>query len=173
MRMCAGHETPGLELFVYGKSGGAFPARQHEQAGRIVARRHGLDPARTLFIEQNPEAIAAGAFHNDVVAVANERVLFTHEQAFADPARLYEDLRSRLPTIVIEEVPASAVSLGEAVSSYLFNAQLATLPSKDPSASLGVTAGRRPSPGRRPRRSPWAARRGAGARAPPRAGQGR
>ena len=34
----------------------------------------------------NPKsAIAAGAFHNDVVAVANERVLFTHEQAFEEP----------------------------------------------------------------------------------------
>ena len=43
-----------------------------------------LDPARTLFVQQSEEAIAAGAFHNDVVAVANEHVLFAHEQAFAD-----------------------------------------------------------------------------------------
>ena len=131
MRMCAGHGGPGLEIFVYGKPGGAFPARQHEQASRVVARRHGLDPARTLFVEQNPAAIAAGAFHNDVVAVANERVLFTHEQAFADPDETYAAIRGALPEAEIVVVPASAVSLADAISSYLFNAQLLTLPSNE------------------------------------------
>jgi succinylarginine dihydrolase len=129
MRMCAGHGAPGLEIFVYGKAGGAFPARQHEQASRAVARLHGLDPARTLFVEQNPEAIAAGAFHNDVVAVANERVLFTHELAFADPVATYAAIRAALPEAEIVVVPAAAVSLEDAIRSYLFNAQLLTLPS--------------------------------------------
>ena len=128
MRMCAQHGTAGLEIFVYGKPGGAFPARQHEQASRIVARRHGLDPARTLFAEQNPAAIAAGAFHNDVVAVANERVLFAHEQAFADPETTYAAIRAVLPEAEIVVVPAAAVSLAEAIASYLFNAQLLSLP---------------------------------------------
>ncbi|MEQ1498761.1 MAG: N-succinylarginine dihydrolase [Novosphingobium sp.] len=129
MRMAAAHDAPGLELFVYGKGGGAYPARQHEQASRAVARLHRLDPARTLFIEQNPEAIAAGAFHNDVVAVANERVLFIHEQAFADPAATYSAIRAALPEAEIVVVPADAVSLSDAIRSYLFNAQLLTLPS--------------------------------------------
>ncbi|MFM5884586.1 MAG: N-succinylarginine dihydrolase [Novosphingobium sp.] len=129
MRMCANHGAPGIEIFVYGKSGGAFPARQHEQASRVVARRHGLDPACTLFVEQNPEAIAAGAFHNDVVAVANERVLFTHELAFADPDATYAAIRAALPEAEIVIVPADAVSLADAIASYLFNAQLLTLPS--------------------------------------------
>ena len=128
MRMCAQHGTAGLEIFVYGKPGGAFPARQHEQASRIVARKHGLDPARTLFAEQNPAAIAAGAFHNDVVAVANERVLFAHEQAFADPETTYAAIRAVLPEAEIVVVPAAAVSLAEAITSYLFNAQLLSLP---------------------------------------------
>ena len=128
MRMCAAHGEPGLELFVYGKSGGAFPARQHEQASRVIERRHGLDPARVLFIEQNPAAIAAGAFHNDVVAVANERVLFAHEQAFADPAGTYAAIREALPEAEIVVVPAASVSLADAIASYLFNAQLLTLP---------------------------------------------
>jgi succinylarginine dihydrolase len=128
MRMCAEHGGPGLELFVYGKSGGAFPARQHEQASRVVARRHGLDPARVLFIEQDPAAIAAGAFHNDVVAVANERVLFAHEQAFADAEGTYAAIRAALPEAEIVIVPAAAVSLADAIASYLFNAQLLTLP---------------------------------------------
>lgn len=128
MRMGTNHAAPGLEIFVYGRSGGAFPARQHEQASRAVARLHGLDPARCLFVEQSPEAIAAGAFHNDVVAVANERVLFTHEQAFADPEGTYAAIRAALPEAEIVIVPASAVSLADAIASYLFNAQLLTLP---------------------------------------------
>jgi succinylarginine dihydrolase len=128
MRLCAAHGSPGLEIFVYGKGGGRFPARQHEQASRIVARRHGLDPDRVLFLEQGSEAIAAGAFHNDVVAVANERVLFAHEQAFADPAAAGAAIRERFPEVEIVTVPASEVSLAEAVRSYLFNAQLVTLP---------------------------------------------
>lgn len=129
MRFAASHGEPGLEVFVYGKSGGPFPARQHEQASRIIARKHGLDPERVLFVEQNPEAIAAGAFHNDVVAVANENVLFTHELAFADPAGTYEAIKAACPFVEVVEVPASAVSLSDAVSSYLFNAQLLTPPS--------------------------------------------
>ncbi len=128
MRLAPRHDAPGVEVFVYGRSGGPFPARQHLEASRAVARLHGLDPARTLFAEQSEAAIAAGAFHNDVVAVANEQVLFAHEQAFADKAALYDDLRRRLPELKVVEVPASAVSLADAVRSYLFNAQLVTLP---------------------------------------------
>ena len=127
MRMAARHDGPGIEIFVYGRTGGAFPARQHEQASRAVARLHALRPDQTLFAEQNPAAIAAGAFHNDVVAVANERVLFAHEQAFADPETLYAQIRERLPEAEVVIVPAAAVSLSEAVTSYLFNAQLVTL----------------------------------------------
>lgn len=129
MRFAPSHGEPGLEVFVYGKGGGPFPARQHEEAGRIVARRHGLDPARVLMVEQNPDAIAAGAFHNDVVAVANEGVLFTHELAFADPAGTYDAIRAKCPGVEVVEVPAASVSLAEAIRSYLFNAQLLTPPS--------------------------------------------
>jgi succinylarginine dihydrolase len=128
MRLTAAHGEPGLELFVYGRSGGRFPARQHEQASRVVARRHGLDPARVLFVEQSAEAIEAGAFHNDVVAVANERVLFAHERAVADPTTTYAAIRERFPAAEIVEVPDAEVSLAEAIRTYLFNAQLVTLP---------------------------------------------
>lgn len=128
MRMAESHDAPGIEIFVYGVTGGPFPARQHREASAAVARRHGLDPARTIFAQQSDEAIAAGAFHNDVVAVANENVLFAHEQAFADKAGLYRAIRDKLPSAEIVEVPASAVGLEDAISSYLFNAQLVTLP---------------------------------------------
>jgi succinylarginine dihydrolase len=128
MRMAAHHDAPGVEIFVYGESGGPFPARQHVEAGRAVARLHGLDPSRTLFVRQSEEAIAAGAFHNDVVAVANEHVLFAHEQAFDDKQAFYAELRRLLPEAEIVEVPAALVSLADAIKSYLFNAQLVTLP---------------------------------------------
>ena len=128
MRLCPSHGEAGVEVFVYGVTGGPFPARQHVEASKAIARRHGLTPDRTLFVRQSDEAIAAGAFHNDVVAVANEHVLFAHEQAFADKDAFYGELRRALPGVEIIEVPASAVSLSDAISSYLFNAQLVTLP---------------------------------------------
>ena len=128
MRLCPGHDAPGIEIFVYGKSGGPFPARQHIEASKAVARKHGLGPDRAIFAQQAEVAIAAGAFHNDVVAVANERVLFTHEQAFEQPDRLYGAIRSAMPDAEIIIVPADRVSLADAIKSYLFNAQLVTLP---------------------------------------------
>jgi succinylarginine dihydrolase len=126
MRLCAEHGSPGIEVFVYGVSGVPFPARQHRDASEAVARAHRLDSARTLFVRQSDEAIAAGAFHNDVVAVANETVLFAHEQAFADRDGSYADLKRLMPEVEIVEVPAASVSLADAIRSYLFNAQLVT-----------------------------------------------
>ena len=128
MRLCEEHGAPGVEVFVYGRPGGRFPARQHLEASRAVARLHGLDPARCVFIEQNPDAIAAGAFHNDVVAVANEQVLFTHARAFADQQGAYAAMRAAFPALEVVEVPEDAVSLAEAIRTYLFNAQLVSLP---------------------------------------------
>jgi succinylarginine dihydrolase len=131
MRLAPAHDAPGVEVFVYGIAGGPFPARQHPDASAAVARRHLLDPERTLFVQQSEEAIAAGAFHNDVVAVANGRVLFAHEQAFADKGRFYDQLRLAMPEVEIVEVPADQVSLADAIASYLFNAQLVTVPGGD------------------------------------------
>lgn len=145
MRLAPEHDAPGVEIFVYGVSGGPFPARQHREASAAVARRHGLDPARTLFVQQSEEAIAAGAFHNDVVAVANANVLFAHELAFADKDAFYANLRSIMPGVDIVEVPAAEVSLAEAISSYLFNAQLVTLPGGETGLILPTEARDTPS----------------------------
>ncbi|MCW3796785.1 N-succinylarginine dihydrolase [Sphingomonas sp. BN140010] len=128
MRLTNRHGEAGVEVFVYGLTGGAFPARQHVEACRAVARLHGLTPDRTLFVQQSEQAIAAGAFHNDVVAVANERVLFAHEQAFADKQRFLASLGSLFPALDYVEVPAAEVGLEDAIRSYLFNAQLVTPP---------------------------------------------
>ena len=128
MRLCPSHGEAGLEIFVFGKSGGPFPARQHIESSKAIARAHKLDPSRTLFIQQSEIAIATGAFHNDVVAVANERVLFTHEQALEEPEAAYAAIKVKMPEAEIVIVPADRVSLADAVQSYLFNAQLVTLP---------------------------------------------
>ncbi len=142
MRMHGG--AAGIEIFVYDRTAeerhAGFPARQTLEACRAVARRHALDPARTIFARQSPEAINAGAFHNDVVAVAHEQVLFHHEHAFADKAALYSQIREKAQGLfepVFVEVAASDVSLDDAVSSYLFNSQLVREPG---AASLTLIA---------------------------------
>ena len=145
MRLAPLQDAPGVELFVYGERGGPFPARQHREGSAAVARAHRLDPARTLFVQQSEAAIAAGAFHNDVVAVANGPALFAHEQAFERRDEVYADLRRIMPEVEIVEVPAARVSLADAVSSYLFNAQLVTLP--DATMALIVPGETRAHPG--------------------------
>lgn len=128
MRLCIAHDQAGVEIFVYGVLAGRFPARQSIEASKAIARNHGLNPDKTLLIRQSDEAIAAGAFHNDVVAVANEQVLFTHERAFQNPTLAYQKIRDAFPNVQIITVPAADVSLQDAISSYLFNAQLVSLP---------------------------------------------
>jgi len=132
MRLSGAYGEPGVEIFVYGVSGGAFPARQHLEASKAIARLHRLDPDRTIFAEQSEAAIAAGAFHNDVVAVANERVLFAHEQAFADKDALVSACGRLVAGFEYVEVAADDVSLEDAIRSYLFNAQLVTPPDGQP-----------------------------------------
>jgi succinylarginine dihydrolase len=140
MRLAPTHGRPGLELFAYGRTHaephriGGHPARQTLGAAAAVARSHRLAPARVFFLRQHPEAIAAGVFHNDVIAVANQYCLLVHEQAWVAQAHalhrlreLYAPLGGPRPLVVLE-VPAARLSLAEAVRTYLFNSQLVTLP---------------------------------------------
>jgi succinylarginine dihydrolase len=135
MRFEAGAATPGIELFVYGRvaldanaaAPQRYPARQTREASEAIARRHGLDPGRTLFAQQNPAAIDAGAFHNDVVAIASGAVLFCHEHAFVSREALFTSLQSSVgPTFAPIVVRESELSLDRAVATYLFNSQLIT-----------------------------------------------
>jgi succinylarginine dihydrolase len=133
MRLSRAPAEAGLELFVYGRAAGetwphAFPARQTLEASQAIARRHQLDPAKTLFVRQSAKAIAAGAFHNDVVAVTGAACLFQHELAFAEPEALAAQIAAIAPHAQIVTVPAHAVALEDAIASYLFNAQLVALP---------------------------------------------
>ena len=127
-RLAEAHDAPGVHLFVYGEDGERFPARQSLRASEAVARNHLLDPERTVFVKQSRAALDAGAFHNDVVGVANGTVLFLHEQSFEDRDAAYAAIRAVAPFVEIIEAPAGKVSLEDAVKSYLFNSQLVTLP---------------------------------------------
>jgi succinylarginine dihydrolase len=145
MRLAPAHGEAGVEVFVYGVSGEAFPARQHLEASKAIGRRHRLDPARVIFAEQSEAAIAAGAFHNDVVAVANERTLFAHEMAFADQKALIAACQRLVPGFEYVEVAAADVPLGDAIRSYLFNAQLVTPPGRQQTLIVPSEARETPS----------------------------
>lgn len=138
VRLCAEHGAKGVELFVYGRDAGeasaGFPARQTRLASESVARAHGLDPARTVFARQSARAIAAGAFHNDVVCVGALDTLFFHEAAFEDTSGTIDALRraaAGLFDLKPVMVPESQVPLQDAISSYLFNSQLLQFPGED------------------------------------------
>ena len=127
MRLAPSHGQRGVNVFVFGRPrGGPYPERQNLRASQAVARLAGLGPEEAVFALQSGEAIAAGAFHNDVVAVANERVLLAHPEAYDRPDMLFDALRSRLPEVEIIEV--DDITLADAVSSYLFNSQIVRLP---------------------------------------------
>jgi len=129
MRLTAG--ATGLEIFVYGRNASdenrpaRFPARQTREASEAIARLHRLTSANVLFLRQNPRAIDAGVFHNDVAAVGYRDVLLYHESAFEDSIGAMESWfkksGGRLQAVRVSE---KEVPLDEAVSSYLFNGQL-------------------------------------------------
>lgn len=139
MRLAPSHTAAGLNIFVYGRAEGAalpvtYPARQSFAACRHIAAQHGIPAAQALFVQQNPRAIDAGVFHNDVIAVANENLLLVHEQAFAggaaDIARIragYEALYRDSPLYGLV-IASDELSVEEAVQTYFFNSQLITLP---------------------------------------------
>ncbi|MBI2384351.1 MAG: N-succinylarginine dihydrolase [Gammaproteobacteria bacterium] len=135
-RLCWTYGAPGLEIFVYGKGDEEdptpqkYPARQTRAAAEAVARLHGLDPERTCFVQQNPAVVDQGVFHNDVIAVGNRELLLYHEQAFVDDNALRDWVAARLQGAepVFVEIPATDVSVEEAVKSYLFNSQIVCAP---------------------------------------------
>jgi succinylarginine dihydrolase len=139
VRLCAEHGAPGVEIFVHGRDAyepwqAKFPARQTLQACEAIARRHGLDDARTVHIRQSRAAIEAGAFHNDVVCVGTGPVLFFHEHAFEDKDAALSAIRKAAEGLfepVFVEVPEAEVPLGDAITAYIFNSQLLVWPGAD------------------------------------------
>ena len=129
-RLGGEYGEPGTQLFVYGREEGGttrpsrYPARQTREASEAVARLNQVNPHQCLFVQQHPDVIDQGVFHNDVIAVANREVLFCHEQAFAKQDEVLSQLHARIPGFTPIVVPAAEVSVADAVSTYLFNSQL-------------------------------------------------
>ena len=140
-RLCADYGQPGVELFVFGRyafdeskpAPSKYPARHTYEACDAVTRLHQLPSSNVVFAQQNPAVIDAGVFHNDVIAVGNQNVLFYHEQAFLDEAKLVADIQAKFngENVHFIKVLNSEVSVEEAVRSYLFNTQILSLPSGD------------------------------------------
>ncbi|QUN07042.1 N-succinylarginine dihydrolase [Shewanella yunxiaonensis] len=137
-RLCQAYDQAGVEIFVYGQSATnahlpkpqKYPARQTLEASEAIARLHQLDNDSTVFIQQNPAVIDQGVFHNDVIAVGNQNMLFYHEQAFWDGKKKLAELRGKLQgPLHLVEVPNHQVSVTDAVKTYLFNTQIITLAS--------------------------------------------
>lgn len=128
----------GVNLYVYGSDlhagpRGPYPARQTRLASEAVARQHGLDPRTTVFARQHPDAIAAGVFHNDVIAVGHGDVLLYHEHAFADEAATLDAINAAAEAagcgpLQPLRIAEDDVSVADAVATYLFNSQIVTQP---------------------------------------------
>ena len=135
-RLAAQQADGGWHLFVYGRARDTlkqdlprtFPARQSAEASQAVARLGHLPPDRALFVRQHPRAIEAGAFHNDVVMVGDGTRLLVHEYGLVEQEAVLQALRRHLPRLRVYQVPQRALSLRQAVTSYLFNSQLLHTP---------------------------------------------
>ena len=138
LRLAPDHHTPGLEIFVFGDDPAAHrPPRRYVpryslDAAKAIARLHQIDPLHTLYVQQNPHAIDAGVFHNDVIALAHKNILFYHEHAFvrdsdavAQIARRYQQITG--DDLWLIKVLEQQVPLKTAVATYLFNSQLLTV----------------------------------------------
>ena len=139
-RLCIDHDGSGAEFFVYGRDSktrdvatARFAPRQSLHASQAIARLHQLDPRRTIFVQQHPDAIDAGVFHNDVIAVAHRNLLLYHERAYVDAPHAIGALRRAFGEATDAElhavcIPDSLLPLADAVRSYFFNSQIVSLP---------------------------------------------
>jgi len=136
-RFCHAYGERGVEFFVYGKEAfnlnqiapKKYPARHTLEASQAVARLHQLEDSHVVYAQQHPDVIDAGVFHNDVIAVGNSDILFCHQQAFLNQQAVKAELTQKMGgKFNIIEAPTELVSVQDAVSSYLFNSQLLSLP---------------------------------------------
>ncbi len=142
-RFCTDYGEEGIHLFVYGRSAfrsvshepKKFPARQTLESSQAIVRLHQLQQQNVVFAQQNPEAIDAGVFHNDVVSVGNKNVFFYHESAFVSQENVLSELNEKFKRVsekagknvselIFIPVDSAQVSLEDVIRSYLFNTQL-------------------------------------------------
>ena len=125
-------DTQGLHLFVYGDQTQHFAPRQAKLASESIARLHQLPKERVLILEQNPEVIDEGVFHNDVISVGHLNLFLAHEKTFKNKgafdliASTYHDLYQQHPLLHI--VSEKDLPLQKAIKTYFFNSQILSLP---------------------------------------------
>lgn len=139
-RFCRMEGGPGIHLFVFGRHGlqtdalttKNFPARQTAEAAQSLTRLSTLYPQRAFLAQQNPQAIDAGVFHNDVITVGHRNVFLYHEQALLGMdeiintlQKIFHELCDR-PLICIP-ITTHEMPLEDVVNSYLFNSQIISL----------------------------------------------
>lgn len=137
-RLCRDYGYAGVEMFVYGRyafdsskpAPTRYPARQTLEACQAIARLHGLSDEGVVYVQQNPDVIDQGVFHNDVIAVGNRNVLFYHEQAFYNTQAALAEIQQKYGDEKLHfiQVNTSEVSVEDAVKTYLFNTQIISLP---------------------------------------------
>jgi succinylarginine dihydrolase len=141
IRFAKSHANPGVHLFVYGNSRitdeeivpQKYPARQSKEASVAIAELHKIYPKQIVIAQQNPKAIDAGVFHNDVISTGNENVYLVHEESFIETPKVLAELKAKLEsegdtTLMPLIVKSSRIPLEMAVKSYLFNSQILSLP---------------------------------------------
>jgi succinylarginine dihydrolase len=143
-RLCDGYGEAGVEIFTFGRFAFnrdkpapiKFPARQTFEASQAIARLHGLSTDNTVFVQQNPNLIDQGVFHNDVIAVGNQNVFLYHEQAYLNTELFKEEVTHKFAgeQLHLLEVSTEQVAIKDAINTYLFNTQIVTL--KDNSMAI-------------------------------------
>ena len=141
-RLCNEYGDKGVNFFVYGRSSFTvlpnvpkkYPARQSVEASHAVVRLNAVDRKHIVYAQQNPEAVDAGVFHNDVIAVGNQNVFLYHEEAYVDTQKVIDELKRKVDELGFYvhfiQVNKDQLSLQDAVQTYFFNSQLVTLPDK-------------------------------------------
>lgn len=134
-RFCHQFGDHGVQLFVYGRqafqqeSETRFPARQSLEASQAIVRLHQLNNDKVIFAQQNPRAIDAGVFHNDVISVGNQNLFFFHEAAFLNTEDVIREIGAKMKSEMnFIRVPENRISLDTAVATYLFNSQIVSMP---------------------------------------------
>lgn len=133
MRLCGLKGGSGLNVFVHGDGRPApqdYWPRQTLAACKAIARCHFLEPENTFYLQQHPDAIDKGAFHNDVVAMSHQNLLIHHEGAFTpESEREMTRLQQRFETVTGSPlktlcIASSELTLDDAIRTYLFNSQI-------------------------------------------------
>ena len=113
MRLGTDENKAGIHVFVYGDvepKPQKFWPRQSRAACEAIARRHRLTWENTFFLKQHPEAIDAGAFHNDVVAISHQDLLIHHEIAYSSSDDELDRLDNRYAELTGGKLTRIAVS---------------------------------------------------------------